>query len=304
MTTDSKARTAFVATPIGSPETETRRATDGLLDAVIAPVLESMGFVVTVAHRMSQSGSINAQVLKHVLGCDLLVANLSELNPNVMYELAVRHCARKPTVILAQTGTRLPFDVTDQRTLFYRNDMSGVVELARGLREFVEATLSDTTTDNPVYQATFGRTLCDNASSDLADAVILRKLDAILSSLSELGASQSRPQPVAPVGAQHEYVAKVRWRPSSTSSTDEMRAWQDALNASSLRISGRLFKNPDRLKEALTQRRRIDIEDIFEPNDVHEVCVTSSRMLSEEDLIHAFRDRDLQILSFKQASDA
>ena len=174
----SERKTCFVITPIGDDTTPTRRAIEGLMDAVIEPTLRDLGFQVEVAHRISRTGSITNQVLELILSADLVVANLTELNPNVMYELAVRHSARKPVVTIAEFGTRLPFDIADQRTIFYRNDMAGVPELRHALEAAAAVAVEEKDPDNPVYLAAKSQVMREVAPSD-SQIFLLDRLDRL-----------------------------------------------------------------------------------------------------------------------------
>lgn len=150
----SDKKKCFIITPIGDDNTEIRRAAEGVIDAVIQPILNDLGFEVSVAHRMYSTGSITRQLLSRILNDELVIANLTGLNPNVMYELAVRHSVRKPLIQICEKGTRLPFDITEERTLFFTNDMAGVVEIRENFKFMVEEAMRDIEPDNPVYRAT------------------------------------------------------------------------------------------------------------------------------------------------------
>ncbi|HCF6020804.1 hypothetical protein ACSESQ_16155 [Pseudomonas aeruginosa] len=179
-------RKCFVVTPIGADSSSTRRAADGLINAVMKPVLNRLGFETVVAHEIASPGSITRQVVEHIVYDELVIANLTELNPNVMYELAVRHCVGLPIVVLAESGTRLPFDISDERTVFFQNDMHGVVELAPRLEVAIQAALMAEEPDNPVYRVTQTRVLREAAESDDAQSFLIKKLDYIESFISDV----------------------------------------------------------------------------------------------------------------------
>lgn len=182
----------FIVTPIGGADSPTRRAADGLISSVLKPLMAELGFEVFVAHEISLTGSISRQVVEHILEDDLVIANLSELNANVMYELAVRHCTGKPVVAIAVAGTRLPFDIADERTVFYTDDMRGVVELTPALRKAVEASLTKTEGDNPVLRVRHNRALLDSLDQGDAKTILIERLDDIEELLRDIRAGSRR----------------------------------------------------------------------------------------------------------------
>ncbi|MFR7986813.1 MAG: hypothetical protein ACLU41_00790 [Anaerotignum lactatifermentans] len=118
----------FVITPIGDKLDPIRRHIDGIIEAVIKPALGDK-YEVIVSHRINEPGTITRQIIREIFEDKLVIVNLTERNPNVMYELAFRHCLGKPVILIAEQGTGLPSDIISERTIFYTNDAKGTLEL-------------------------------------------------------------------------------------------------------------------------------------------------------------------------------
>ena len=63
-----------------------------------------MGYEVTRADKIAESGIINSQIIQRIVEDELLIADLTDMNANVFYELAIRHSIRKPFVQIMQKG--------------------------------------------------------------------------------------------------------------------------------------------------------------------------------------------------------
>lgn len=176
----------FVITPIGDDGSPTRRATDGLLGAIVRPTLEAMGFDVEAAHEIAESGAITAQIVERLVSVDLVVANVTGLNPNVMYELAIRHARGTPVVVLAERGTKLPFDVSADRAVFFTHDLAGGEELKPELRSACEAALKTENSDNPITRAQQALLLRNSRDVPAPEKYMLDLLQRIESSVSSL----------------------------------------------------------------------------------------------------------------------
>ena len=102
-----------------------------MLKHIIAPACEKGGFDDPIrSDKMDESGFITTQIIDHLIGDAVVIADLSDHNPNVFYELAIRHAFRKPVIQLIQRGEDIPFDVAGLRTVEVDVDLD-VAEAAR-----------------------------------------------------------------------------------------------------------------------------------------------------------------------------
>jgi hypothetical protein len=107
----------FYITPIGNEDSEERRHADFLMEYIIKPAVKEFDLTVVRADQMGKPGMIGKQVIEHILKARLVIADLSFHNPNVFYELCLRHTTRLPTVQLKREIDKIPFDVNQYRTI-------------------------------------------------------------------------------------------------------------------------------------------------------------------------------------------
>jgi hypothetical protein len=109
----------FVISPIGAPGSEVRTHADDVFNYIVEPVTKQMGYETERGDHASRPGRISDQMYDRILHDDLLIAVLTFQNPNVYYELAIAHAAARPLIILCEASHTLPFDIKDQRVIFY-----------------------------------------------------------------------------------------------------------------------------------------------------------------------------------------
>jgi hypothetical protein len=113
--------TCFYVSPIGEPGSEPRRHSDLFLSQLVEPALKELGLSVVRADHIAEPGMITTHVIEHLRRCKLVVADLSLLNPNVFYEMALRHAVRLPILQIIRKADRLPFDVNQVNSIIIDN---------------------------------------------------------------------------------------------------------------------------------------------------------------------------------------
>jgi ribosomal protein L7/L12 len=147
----------FVIGPIGKDGSPERKHSDLLLNAVIKQVLQKTEFdyIVKRADEDADPGMIGDRVISDIINAELVVADLTDLNPNAFYELGIRHSTEKPAIHVARAGTALPFDNVAHRTIFVDLTDWHSIEQARERLASSARTIRtpDYKVSNPITQA-------------------------------------------------------------------------------------------------------------------------------------------------------
>lgn len=183
----------FVLMPFGDRLNEPAhfQKMEDLYSEWIKPTVESLQTpsAETIAcHRADKEfgpGNIIEHVVENILAADIVIADLTGKNPNVFYELGVRHTVRDGTILVAQGIEHVPFDLRPLRTIIYEYTPSGMLAFRRDLEKAIHTVLSNPQKiDNPVR-----RYFLENAHSltsrATAEQQIVQNLQGEITSLRQ-----------------------------------------------------------------------------------------------------------------------
>lgn len=166
----------FVLMPFGRKAEAGGRLVDfdAVYAQVIAPAVLAAGMEVIRADQEQIGGTIHKPMFERLMLCDYAVADMTGANPNVYYELGIRHALRpRSTVLIFAEGTTLPFDLAMQRGQPYRMDAAGNLTDAAGdagrITERLRTAHEAAHDDSPLFQLVDGmpRFEIDHARTDI-----------------------------------------------------------------------------------------------------------------------------------------
>ena len=118
----SNEKTCFFVSAIGNENSSERKNSDELFTYILVPICEKLDFKCIRIDKLSNPNNISDDILKNLQEADLVIADLTFLNPNVFYEIGFRTALAKPIIHIAKEGTELPFDIRQFRCIFYTTD--------------------------------------------------------------------------------------------------------------------------------------------------------------------------------------
>lgn len=100
---------AFVVMPVSATKTCTEEEWTGIFKTIFKPTIETLGF--DCERATPSSGSLIKSILEQLKAAHLVLADLTDRNPNVFYELGVRHSLRRGTILISQRDEDVPSDL-------------------------------------------------------------------------------------------------------------------------------------------------------------------------------------------------
>ena len=104
---------------------------------------EAFGIKTIRADEIYSSGLIVTDIERKIIESKFVIAEITPSNPNVYYEIGFARALKKPTILIAEKTTQLPFDISPFRVLFYENSIAGKKDIEKGLRKHLEAIIKD-----------------------------------------------------------------------------------------------------------------------------------------------------------------
>jgi len=119
-------------------------AFDRIYQKVIEPAVTEAGLRPLRADQIFSPSPIVEDIWTHIVTARIIVADVSQRNPNVFYELGLAHAVGKPVIVIAQSKDDVPFDIAYLRYFHYADDAGGWKKLREDLRKAIAVCLGST----------------------------------------------------------------------------------------------------------------------------------------------------------------
>jgi hypothetical protein len=160
MSADRDVRTCFVIMPFRIKKDLARKDEidfDKVYDEIIKPSVEGLkdrGIRIDCVRsdKIELAGLIHERMITQIVEADVAVVDITTDNPNVFYELGIRHALRdRVTVLMRRKGKPNPFNVGGMTTIEYDVDKQSAARARDAIANFVANGLLSGAKDSLVY---------------------------------------------------------------------------------------------------------------------------------------------------------
>ena len=108
-----------------------------IYESIIKPVVKDLKLNCLRADEIFTTKPIVEEIWENIKKAGFLIADLTDRNPNVFYELGLAHALNKNVILLTQDIQDVPFDLRHYRIIVYQDSISGADKLKSTLKEFI-----------------------------------------------------------------------------------------------------------------------------------------------------------------------
>ena len=149
-------KTCFVIMPFGEKKDLDGKSInfDKIYKDFIKGAVAELGIKCVRCDEIAETGWIHSKMFKHIFEADVAVVDITALNPNVFYELGIRHALNKHvTVLIRKAGTPTPFNIQGFQMLEYNPESpESIANGKQRICEFIKNGLASQDVDSPVYE--------------------------------------------------------------------------------------------------------------------------------------------------------
>jgi len=168
------------------PVSQTKSCTEGewigIFEHMIKPAVTGSRLGYDCERAKPLTGAFIKDILEGLNRSDVVIADLTDRNPNVCYELGIRHTLKRRTILIAQNIDDVPSDLRAYWVVTYEKDLTGAENFKRRVREILrEMQKNPEKSDSPVADFVGNKNIDILAYDKKAN---LKKLSALISETS------------------------------------------------------------------------------------------------------------------------
>lgn len=174
-------RECFVIMPVSKTRSCSKREWTNIFKEMIRPAVTGSRLSFTCERAKPRTGSFVRDILNELNTADVVIADLTDMNPNVYYELGVRHTLRNRTILIAQDMKYVPSDLQSYWVVAYKKGLSGLEDFKQRIREILREMIKNPEKpDSPVFDFLTEKNISLLSQEKVAN---LKKLAALVDEL-------------------------------------------------------------------------------------------------------------------------
>ena len=172
--------------PFGGSSPELKRKFDGVYKGIIVPAVQDAGYEAIREDISATPGSIPKSIVNKLAEAEMVIADLTGMNPNVFYELGIRHVLSKcGTVLIISKGETIPFDNASHRVIQYTNELADLDDIHKQIVSAIANRENNAENSDNIVHDTFPQIPTDLISS-LAHDSQNKKIQELQQDISKL----------------------------------------------------------------------------------------------------------------------